>query len=275
VTFADEIRVKEAPESLALGPGRTVWVDEIGALMVGEYAADVPEDQRVSVAATAYYAVRNGNLVENGAGDLCWDRVTHAYPVPCDQLPPEDADPSLMFPMVEERYPVGTSHGSFDDEYNDIVLERTGDGFELVYTWDAVVSRAPVPEGGGTPELMGSAIGSSLDAPAAVVAQESGDSTRMTVFAPTSDGFRALDVPDDRFLGSGPGAGPDHLAQRTWMSQQSGLWTAHQVSEDEPDRYVVTRWTVDDTRLVADDQGQACLDFVTNRRLPDATCGAS
>jgi hypothetical protein len=271
---AEGLVFDEAPPSLAVGPGRTVWVDEIGALMLGAYDADVPESQRVSVSATAYHAGRTGELVEHGAGDLCWDRITHAYPVQCEQLPPEDADASLMFPVVEERYPVGTSHGSFDGEYENVVLRRTGDGYEIVYTWDGIVSRAPVAPG-GVPELMGSAIGSSLDAPALVVAQESGDGTAMTVFAPTTEGFRALDVEGGRFLGNDAGDGPDHLAQRTWMSQQSGLWTARPVSEDEPDLIEVTRWSVDDTRLVADDQGRACLDLVTNRRLPDATCGAS
>jgi hypothetical protein len=179
-----------------------------------------------------------------------------------------------MFPMVEERYPVGTSHGTFDGEYENVVLQRAGDGYEIVYTWDGIVSRAPIGPG-GVPELMGSAIGSSLDAPALVVAQESGDGTAMTVFAPTTRGFRALDVEGGRFLGNGVGDGPDHLAQRTWMSQQSGLWTARQVSEDEPDLYEVTRWSVEDDTLVADGQGRACLDLATNRRLADTTCGAS
>jgi hypothetical protein len=59
------------------------------------------------------------------------------------------------------------------------------------------------------------------------------------------------------------------------MSQQSGLWTARQVSEDEPDLYEVTRWSVEDDTLVADGQGRACLDLATNRRLADTTCGAS
>jgi hypothetical protein len=275
VTFRrDALVVGEAPPSLALAPGTTVWVDAIGGLMAGSYDAGVPETRRVSVSATAYRAVRNGRLVEHGAGDLCWDRVADPHPVDCYQLPPQDADPSLMFPVVEERYPVGTSHGTFHGEYENVVLHRVGDGYEIVYTWDGIVSRAPVGPG-GVPELMGSAIGSSLDAPALAVAQESGDRTAMTVFAPTRQGFRALDVEGGRFLGDDVGDGPDRLAQRTWMSQQSGLWTARQVSEDEPDLYEVTRWSVEDDVLVADDQGRACLDFVTHRRLADTTCGAS
>jgi hypothetical protein len=108
-----------------------------------------------------------------------------------------------------------------------------------------------------------------------VVAQESGDSTAMTVYAPTSEGFRALDVEGDRFLGNSPGEGPDFLGQRTWMSQYPGLWTASQISEDEPTRYTVTHWTIDDTRLVADRQGEACLDLDRGRKLPDDSCGIS
>jgi len=114
-----------------------------------------------------------------------------------------------------------------------------------------------------------------LDAPAVVVALDSGDSTAMTVYAPTSKGFRALDVEGGRFLGNSFGDEPDFLAQRTWMAQASGLWTASQVSEDEPDRFRVTRWTVDDTVLRADDQGVACLDLDRGRRLPDTSCGLS
>ena len=274
VTYQDDTLVfDQAPESLAVGPGRTVWVDDIGALMLGEYDASAPDDMRVSVTATAYRTQRGG-LVEFGAGDLCWDRTTHETPVDCELLPHQDADPSLMFPIVEERYPVGTSHGSFDGRYDNIVLERTRDGFEVSYTWDGIESRAPVPPG-PEPELMGSATASSLDAPAVVVAQESGDSTAMTVYAPTSNGFRALDVEGDRFLGNSPGDAPDFLSQRTWMSQQSGLWTASQMSEDEPTRYEVTHWTTDDTRLVADRQGEACLDLDRGRKLPDESCGVS
>jgi hypothetical protein len=272
VTFADDIRVRQAPASLALGPGRTVWVDEIGALMLGEYDANLPQNQRVPVAAAAYRAKRDGELVEYSAGDLCWDRTTHETPVDCQVLPHQDADPSLMFPMVEERYPVDVSHGSFDGPYDDIVLERTRDGFELSYTWDTVESRAPVPAD-SDPELLGSAISSSMDAPAVVVAYAEGESERMSVYAPTSEGFRALDVEGDRFLGNAEGDSPDHLAQRTWMSLVSGLWSASQVSEDEPNRYLVTRWTVDDTVLRADDQGYACLDPERGRKLPDESCG--
>ena len=277
VTYrAGGLVVDDAPESLALAPGRTVWVDDIGALLVGDFDVDVPENQRVLVEVTTYRAVRNGNLVEHGAGHLCWDRVTNALPVPCEQLPAQDADPSLMFPVVEQRSAVGESHAIFDGEYENAVLERRGDGYALVFTWDGMQSQAAVP-GGGTPELLGGAIGSSLEAPALVVAQESGDITTMTAFAPTSRGFRALDVEDGRLLVDRPSADEGAVpAQRVWMSQQSGLWSAQQVSpEEEPDLYRVTRWTVDDTVLVADDQGFACLDFTAGRRLPDETCGAS
>ena len=277
VTYrAGGLVVDDAPESLALAPGRTVWVDDIGALLVGDFDVDVPENQRVLVEATTYRAVRNGNLVEHGAGHLCWDRVTNALPVSCEQLPAQDADPSLMFPVVEQRSAVGESHAIFDGEYENAVLERRGDGYALVFTWDGMQSQAAVP-GGGTPELLGGAIGSSLEAPALVVAQESGDITMMTVFAPTSRGFRALDVEDGRLLVDRPSADEGAVpAQRVWMSQQSGLWSAQQVSpEEEPDLYRVTRWTVDDTVLVPDDQGFACLDFTAGRRLPDETCGAS
>lgn len=273
VTYDEGLVFDQAPETLAVGAGRTVWVDDIGALMLGEYDASVPDDLRVSVSGT-FYRMQRGGLVEYGAGDLCWDRTSHEAPVDCQLLPHQDADPSLMFPVVEERYPVGTSHASFDDQYDNIVLERTRDGFEVSYTWDAVESRAPVPPG-PEPELMGSAIASSIDGPAVVVAQESGDSTAMTVYAPTSEGFRALDVEGDRFLGNSSGDDPDFLAQRTWMSQYPGLWTASQISEDEPTRYTVTHWTIDDTRLVADRQGEACLDLDRGRKLPDDSCGIS
>lgn len=273
VTYrAGGLVVDDAPESLAVAPDRTVWVDDIGALMVGVYDAEVPADQRVLVAATAYRAVRNGNLVEHGAGDLCWDRVRDAYPLSCDQLPQQDADPSQMFPVIQERYPVGEPHGDFAGRYDHVVLRPAGERFELHYTWDAVKTIAPVPTE-AAPELLGGAISSSLDAPAFVVAYPDGDATAMSVFAPTSDlGFRVLETQDGRFLGDST---TGRLEQRTWMSQASGLWTAQQVSPDEPDLYSVTCWSVEDNVLVADDQGQACLDLSLGRRLPDETCGAS
>ncbi len=81
----------DLPDGVELGPGRTVWVDAVGALMVAEYDARVPENQRVRVAATSYSRARSGaGLIDaHDAGDLCWDRVTHAHPVACDELPPE------------------------------------------------------------------------------------------------------------------------------------------------------------------------------------------
>jgi hypothetical protein len=265
----------DAQGLLADRPGRVVWVDEARALHSGEYDAGVPDDERVLVQATSYHQVR-GELLGTPAGEQCWDRLAEATPVPCEQLPAMDADPSLMFPVVEDRYPVGEPHGQFSGDFEKVVLRRAGDEFELSYTWDGVESTAPVRTV-VAPELLGSAIASSLDAPAVVVGYESGDSTRMQVYAPTSEGFRALDVAGGRSLGNGflAGSGGQYLHQRTWTSQRSGLWSAQQVAADEPDRYVVTRWTVDDTTLVPDDQGEACLDFRRNRRLPDATCGAS
>jgi hypothetical protein len=273
VTYrAGGLVVDDAPESLTLAPGRTIWVDDIGALMVGDFDADVPEHQRVLVEATTYRAVRNGNLVEHGAGNLCWDRVRDALPVQCEQLPAQDADPSLMFPVVEQRSAVGESHAIFDGEYENAVLERRGDGYALVFTWDGVKTIAPVPTE-AAPELLGGAISSSLDAPAFVVAYHVGDATAMSVFAPTSDlGFRVLETQDGRFLGDST---TGRLEQRTCMSQASGLWTAQQVSPDEPDLYSVTRWSVEDNVLVADDQGEACLDLDRGLKLDDGACGAS
>lgn len=273
VTYrAGGLVVDDAPESLALAPGRTVWVDDIGALLVGDFETDVPENQRVLVEAMTYRAVRNGNLVEHGAGNLCWDRVRDAYPLSCDQLPQQDADPSQMFPVIQERYPVGEPHGDFAGRYDHVVLRPAGESFGLHYTWDGVKTIAPVPTE-AAPELLGGAISSSLDAPAFVVAYHDGDATAMSVFAPTSDlGFRVLETQDGRFLGDST---TGRLEQRTWMSQASGLWTAQQVSPDEPDLYSVTRWSVEDNVLVADDQGEACLDLDRGLKLDDATCGAS
>ncbi len=267
----DTLAQVDTPGLLVQRPGRVVWVDDIRGLHSGEYDAAVSEDQRVLVQATSYYWVR-GKLRSNPAGNECWDRIAQDTPVICDQLPEQDADPSLMFPVIQERFGVGERHGDFRDAYNEIVLREAGDGYELSYTWDAVTTIAPVPTE-VAPELLGGAISSSMDAPAFVVAYPDGDVTAMGVFAPTSDlGFRALETQDGRFLGDTTAG---DLEQRTWISENAGLWTARQVSPADPQLWAVTRWSVEDNELVADDQGQACLDLDAGRRLPDATCGAS
>lgn len=92
VTYSgNTLTAADLPDGVQLGPGRAVWVDEAGALMLGEYDAGVPENRRVRVTATSYTQARSGAglLDAHDAGDLCWDRVTHAHPVACDQLPPE------------------------------------------------------------------------------------------------------------------------------------------------------------------------------------------
>lgn len=255
------------------GRGRTVWVDDIGMLHTAEYDPDLPAEQRVHVEVTSYW-VENGELLGTPAGSMCWDRRTHAYPVSCEQLPAQDADPSLMFPMVEERLGVGEHFPEYDGQYNDAVLERHGDGAELVFTWDAVEHRAAVPAG-AAPELVDAAIASSVDAPAFVVAQEAGETTTMTVFAPSRRGFGPVPTQDGSFLGDRPAGADGEPAQRTWVAESSALWTARQVSGDEPSRYTVVRWREEGGVLVPDDQGEACLDLDAGRRLSDASCGIS
>lgn len=87
----DTLTAADLPDGVDVGPGRTVWVDDGGALMVGEYDARVPEDQRVRVTATSYTRARSGaGLIDaHDAGELCWDRATDPNPVSCDLLPPE------------------------------------------------------------------------------------------------------------------------------------------------------------------------------------------
>ena len=151
VTYrAGGLVVDDAPESLALAPGRTVWVDDIGALMVGDFDVDVPENQRVLVEATTYRAVRNGNLVEHGAGHLCWDRVTNAHPVPCEQLPAQDADPSLMFPSSSSAPSVGEGHGtSTASTRGPSSSARRRVRVTPCSTWDGIEYRATVGSGTG------------------------------------------------------------------------------------------------------------------------------
>ncbi len=267
----DTLTQVDTPGLLVQRPGRVVWVDDLRGLHTGDYDAAMPQDQRVLVEATSYFWAR-GKLRLTRAGHECWDRVARDRPVLCDELNEQDADASLMFPVVQERYDVGERHRDYRDPYSEIVLREAGDGYQLSYTWDAVKTIAPVPTE-AAPELLGGAISSSLDAPAFVVAYPDGDVTAMSVFAPTSDlGFRALETQDGRFLGD---TTTGDLEQRTWISENAGLWTAQQVSPAEPLRWAVTRWSVEDNELVAEEQGQACLDLEAAIRLPDATCGAS
>ena len=270
--------VTEAPESLVTGPGRTAWVDDIGALMVGDYDAEVPEDQRVLVSAMALRAARNGNLVEYGAGDLCWDRVTNAYPLPCEQLPAQKADPSLMFPTVETGSGIGEVSGTFDGQYERAELRRAKDGtVEAVLTWDGIEHHALVGEGDGWTLVDGTVAGGGGDMPALLVRWEGPENDSYLVVSWFDGKFQAIPTADDGgWLGTGFVDDQGQVYQRTWLAQSGVLWTAHRIDADKPDRYDLVRWSdrIGPT-LEPVDQGEVCLDLDAGRKLDDATCGAS
>ncbi|RYU08423.1 hypothetical protein [Nocardioides iriomotensis] len=277
-TFTDDTLVAEdLPESLAFAPGSTVWVDDIGALMIGEYDVDVPGDQRVAVTATVYRAARNGKLVEYGAGDLCWDRVADAHPLPCDQLPAERADPSLMFPTVETGSGVGETSGRFDGEYDRAeIVRRPSGALELVVTWDGVEHRTPLAEGDDVTLLDAGMVGGEADMPTFVVAQDYGRNTSYTVVAWWDGRYQAIPTADEGgWLGTGFVDDAGQVYQRTWLSQQGVLWTAHRIDPDVPDRYDLVRWSdrIGPT-LVPVDQGEVCLDLDAGRKLADDACSA-
>jgi hypothetical protein len=267
------LTVGEAPASLVQRPGSPVWVDDIGALMIGEFDPGVPEDQRVLVAATAYRATRDGTLVEHGAGDLCWDRATHAYPVPCDQLPAQDADPSLMFPMMEGGVGVGEVSPVFDGRYERAELVRgSGGAVELVLTWDGIEHRALVGEGGGW-TLEGTVVGG-VEMPAFLVSQRTGENTSYAVVARYDGELQSIPTADEGgWLGTGFIDDSGQVYQRTWLSRTNVLWTARRLSPDEPNRYDLVRWSDElGPTLVPMDQGEVCLDLDAGRKLPDAAC---
>lgn len=278
VTFReDAIVVDEAPAAVADGPGRVVWVDDIGALMVGQYDPAVPEDQRVLVTTTGYGAKRNGRLVEYGAGDLCWDRRVDDTPVSCEQLEPEDADPSLMFPRVETGSAIGEVSSMFDGEFEKAELVRRPSGaLELEVTWDGVLNRAVLPEGPTATLLDTTLRGGGGDMPAFVVAQDFGENVNYTVVSWFEGRFQAIPTADEGgWLGTGYYGNEGEGYQRTWLSQTNILWTARQFSPEEPERYELVRWSDEiGPSLVPVDQGEVCLDIEAGTKLPDATCGA-
>lgn len=276
LTFArGELVTGDAPESLSFGAGKTAWVDDVGALMIGDYDADVPTDQRVLVSAMVYRAEANGNLVEYGAGDLCWDRVTDAFPVDCTRLPAQDADPSLMFPVVETGVGIGELSGMFDGAYNGAqIVRRPSGALELEVTWDGVKHSARLPDSEEATLLDGVIAGGAGDLPAFVVSQEYADSTSFTVVAWWDGKYQAIPTADEGgWLASGYVDDAGQVFQHTWLSQSNVLWTARRIDPDEPDRYNLIRWSdkIGPT-LVPVDEGEVCLDLRSARKLADDAC---
>ncbi len=246
--------------------------------MVGDFDVDVPEDQRVLVEAMTYRAVRNGNLVEHGAGDLCWDRVTNAHPVQCEQLPAQVADPSLMFPIVETGASVGEVSGTFDGEYERAELQRAADGtVDAVLTWDGIEYRATVGSGTGWTLVDGAVAGGGGEMPTLLASQKTGDNTSYAVVAWYEGKYQSIPTADEGgWLGTGFVDDAGQVYQRTWLSQTNVLWTARRLSPDEPNRYRLDRWSSEiGPTLVPIDQGEVCLDLDAGRKLDDSACGAS
>jgi hypothetical protein len=273
----DPLVTSSPPESLFYGPGTTVWVDDIGALMLGEYDPAVPEDQRVLVTATAYRDAGVGKLQEYGAGDTCWDRLTHDYPIECSLLPAQAADPSQMFPMVESGTGIGEMSGMFGGgRYENVEMVRTGGGLELKVTWDGVVHRAPLSDGDDATLLGAPVRAGDGEMPSFVVAQRyGGENTSYTVLAWWDGEYQPIPTADDGgWLGTGFVDDAGQVYQRTWLSQQLYLWTARRLDPDDPDRYQLIRWTNENGPVLEpEDQGVVCLDLDAGRKLDGADCG--